>query len=512
MYLNWNTGNSCNESDRAMIDWMCNKKAKATSWKLIGFTGGYACSQYWNSEQFGLLLAIWNDNTNHYYPEIEYVSPHAVENDWDFGGEGNGKHVFITLDMSEDTWYTMCIGTKVMFGRKYYAMWFKEKTSFNWILAAVISYTNPNQSFSTFSSFQEDYLLNEQNRKCSFRNALTHSSANDVWYSWSNYQIKSSYFPYDYTTWDTCEWNVCFDCDYSTPNNTSILLDSGSIDREGGEITNNGKDYSNISLSSQESTPQSYPTLADYVLPKAIQNRYNNKYVNTFSNSVIQSSTPKYLNFIDSGDDDGSFFITYGSDFGNVLKPLYATDGSGVIVEPIVPNNDWHKWKKRNASITDSGLYVIISPKVDDTLALTINLTDPDLDSKALCVKRFINTEPDEKSHWCIRSAVSYKAIRSKYNSNRFVAPSADRQSVVLSATPYYWLFVQTNSDEYYIMTRDAYKGIAINNRSGTEDKPWHRQKESAMGIVRSKTNEFFEKSANIGLKLRQGQVEMADT
>lgn len=31
------------------------------------------------------------------------------------------------------------------------------------------------------------------------------------------------------------------------------------------------------------------------------------------------------------------------------------------------------------------------------------------------------------------------------------------------------------------------------------------------MGRVRSKTNEFFEKSANIGLKLRQGQVEMAD-
>lgn len=111
MYVDWTDGGSY---DFVIVDWYCETVANNTYWAVHNWSGGYAGFQY-SGGQYKILLSIWNDGSM--LPEIEYLSADSDPNYLDFGGEGEGKHIFTNYTWTVGKWYTMCIGTKTINGK-----------------------------------------------------------------------------------------------------------------------------------------------------------------------------------------------------------------------------------------------------------------------------------------------------------------------------------------------------------------------------------------------------------
>ena len=125
--------------DLVMVDWYCETDASNTYWAVHQFStntvDGYAGLQNAGNNHV-LMFSIWDHGTN--YPVVEYVSSSIQLNNLNFGGEGTGKHIVTNFDWKVGKWYTMCIGTKTIAGKTYYAQWVAEKDSKDWFLCGII--------------------------------------------------------------------------------------------------------------------------------------------------------------------------------------------------------------------------------------------------------------------------------------------------------------------------------------------------------------------------------------
>lgn len=445
MYVDWTDGGSY---DFVIVDWYCETAANNTYWAVHNWSGGYAGFQY-SGGQYKILLSIWNDGSM--LPEIEYLSADSEPNYLDFGGEGEGKHIFTNYTWTVGKWYTMCIGTKTINGKTYYAQWVREEGASDWFLAAIISFPQANRTLNKSSMFQEDFTFNGNlKRRCRLRRAYGRNSSTKNWESWKNNKITNSYFPYKETTWADVEWNVTQNCDWGTDSSNSYVWV-----QSGGNTPDNGKSAPPTIYSlNQPSAPSNWPQWSD-ILPKYINSKFSNLYVAFSGSKVIQSNNKYYWNFVDSG--DGYFYILT-SDNSKAITISGTGNGSDLILTAFNGGADNQKWNKFNAG---TGLLHYFKPKSAPTK--TMDIEGPSTASNAVIQIWEFGTDPDQFK-WNTMSTVEKHSIKSNY-SNLFVSPS--QANVVQSNTQYEWNFVQCSDEYFYILTPDNAKAVSI---SGTGD------------------------------------------
>lgn len=438
MYVNWPDGGNY---DLVMVDWYCEEAATNTYWAVHNWSGGYAGFQY-SGGKYKILLSIWNDGT--LLPEIEYVSAKGDTNDLDFGGEGEGKHIFTNYSWTPNKWYTMCIGTKTMNGKTYYAQWVREEGNADWFLAAIISFPKANRTLNKSSMFQEDFTFNKQlKRKCRLRRAYGRYAGTSNWHSWNDNTVTNSYFPYKETTWEDVERNVTVNCDWGTGSNNSYVWV-----QSGGNTPDNGKSAPPITYTlTQPSSPSNYPQWAD-TLPKYIKSKFSNLYVAPSGSNIVQNATKYYWNFKDS--DDGYFHILT-PDNTKAATLSGTSEGSNLTLVAYSNTNNNQKWNKQNAG---NGLLHFIRPKASPTM--TMDIEGPSTTSGANIQIWTFNSTP-EQFKWDIFSDVEIHSIKSNF-SNLYVSHSGT--NVVQSTIQYEWNFVSCGDGYFYILTLDNTKAI----------------------------------------------------
>ena len=105
----------------------------------------------------------------------------------------------------------MCIGTKTIAGKTYYAQWVAEKDSKDWFLCGIISYPVPNRYIGSDLMFQEDFRFNNLKKRCRLQNAFGRFNGKEVWHCWNQYVISNNF--YRYTDTVTPISNFKYDCE-----------------------------------------------------------------------------------------------------------------------------------------------------------------------------------------------------------------------------------------------------------------------------------------------------------
>lgn len=445
MYVNWDySGNY----DLIMVDWYCEKSVSGTYWAVHNWSGGYAGFQC-AEDKHNILLSIWNDGE--LLPEIEYVSAMGDMKNLDFGGEGEGKHIFTNYPWEVGKWYTMCIGTKTMNGKTYYAQWIREENSDEWFLTAIISFPKPNRMLNSGSMFQEDFAFNgNEMRRCRLRNAYGRYAGTNNWCSWAKNKITNAYFPYKETTWDDVQWNVTVNCNWGVGSNNSYVWV-----QSGGDTPDNGKKAPPITYTlTQSGTPSTYPSWTT-ILPKYLRNEYSNLYAVPSGSQVVQSETPYYWNFIDSND---GYLQIATSDNSKAISLSGTADGSDVVLEAFNGSSNNQKWNTYNAG---KNLLCYIKPKTAPNMNMDVE--GPYM-SEGTPIQIWTHNTTAKQFKWSVCSTVEMKSIKSNF-SNLFVVPSGS--NIVQSSRQYCWNFISTSDGYFYILTLDNTKAVSL---SGTYD------------------------------------------
>lgn len=434
-----------------MVDWYCKTDAVGMYWAVHDWSGGYAGFQNKNGDHV-LLLFLWEDGDS--IPEIEYVSPWCDTSDFDFGNEGEGKHIFTNYAWETGKWYTMCIGTKTIYGKTFYAQWVREVDG-EWILTCILSFPEADRKLDKGSMFQEDFSFTRSNvRKCRLRNAYGHNATSGAWKSWAENTITNSYFPYEEITWDDCEWNVTCYCNWGySSSGKYVWIQSG------GTVKDNGKSNPPTKyIVSQNDEPDDPPNWAA-LTPRYIQSYHGlaqsnpvDLYISPDSTGtkVIQTGTMYLWKFIDSG--DGYFYITNGT---KAIAISGTSNGDDLVMETYSAGTSTQKWTKT----AGDGAVVYLYPKN----ALTKNM---DIENAFLTygtpIQIYEHNESTSQFKWYLFSYVTLTKIQS-YWSSLYVAPSGT--SVIQSADEYVWNVVYNDSQYFHILTKDNTKAVAL---SGT--------------------------------------------
>ena len=222
MYINWQ--HSETEYEAVTIDWKCTEDALGTYWAAHTWNNGYAGFQ----NIFGnhvLIFSLW-DLKDGIRPTVEYSLSQSYG---DFGGEGEGKHVYTSYDWKVNTWYSMKIDRVYENGKTYFSQYIKEEDG-EWLKTATISYPVKYDYLSLTYVFQEDFMFNNLRRSCEVRNAGGLVAGTDTWVDWNECYISNSFFPTDDATWEHGVMeNINFNCDYEDKRQ-SVWIQSGGYD------------------------------------------------------------------------------------------------------------------------------------------------------------------------------------------------------------------------------------------------------------------------------------------
>ena len=256
LYIDWPDRGTY---DIITIDWYCEKNAPGTYWAVHNWTpvslytgqttgSGYAGFQTLGNGDHVLLMSLWNLDDGR-EPSIVYA---AGGYSGFYDHEGSGGQVFTNYDWQVETWYTMRIQAWDQDGASYFAQWIKEENG-DWMLTAVLSYPVTGLRFNKSSVFQEDFVFNNERRRCRVKNAYGRFAGTDTWDSWSTGTVSSSYFPTlpeEHDDWSGVQLNINFSCDTGAGKNY-IWLDSG-----GGDFTRDGHYLPAVFTVTQKARPR----------------------------------------------------------------------------------------------------------------------------------------------------------------------------------------------------------------------------------------------------------------
>lgn len=439
--------------DLVMVDWYCETDASNTYWAVHQFStntvDGYAGFQNAGNNHV-LMFSIWDHGTN--YPVVEYVSSSTQLNNLNFGGEGTGKHIVTNFDWKVGKWYTMCIGTKTIAGKTYYAQWVAEKDSKDWFLCGIISYPVPNRYIGSDLMFQEDFRFNNLKKRCRLQNAFGRFNGKEVWHCWNQYVISNNF--YRYTDTVTPISNFKYDCECGVdPTKTYIYVQSGGEDLLNSELVEREMVLPyNASLRSS-SKPSSSPSWAQ-LAPRWIKSKYNGLYIAPGkNNTVVQSKEPYYWNFVDSA--DGYFYIL-SEDRSLAITITGKASGSDLILADF-KRLDTQKWT--NQSVQQSE-YVYFYPK--EALNMNIDIEGPSFEEGTPL--QLWEHGIEKQFMWLSLNKSTHHVIKS-YFSKLYVSHSNEK--IVQSANAQKWNFIPAGGEYFYILSLDNTKAITVN---GTYD------------------------------------------
>ena len=476
MYINWNNPGG-DEFDMLLIDWRCDNEALKTYWAVHqwstgGHVDGYAGFKHDSSGNHELNFAVWEHNTA--YPEIELVSPVTDMSDFTFGDEGNGKHIVTNFTWEVGTWYSMCIATKTVSGKTYYAQWVKKVGDSNWLICGIISFPTSNKNIASSLLFQEDYGFNNLLRKCSVKNCYARIAGTNSWVNRNIYSISNSFYE---EVGSTPTRNVNFDCHYDIDSSVPCVWI-----RAGGESlvtrTPHALDFLPLTLS-QPTAPTGIPVFP-HLFPRYIKSNYSNLYVNpTSDNRVIQGGTAYFWNFVDSG--DGYFYILNSDN--TMAITLNPSPSLNDLVMQTFNNLDSQKWTKFSYPQSTDVYFV---PKNYPSKCMDIH--GPSTSSGA-AIQIWTHNFTSNQFKFSTFSTAIYRTIKSFY-SNKYVAPSGSQ--LTQRTLAYRWFIVNAEEDYCYILTRDGRKAITVfetNNGSnlvyddfsiGNDNQKWRIQSNEA--------------------------------
>ncbi|MCM1508028.1 MAG: DUF3472 domain-containing protein [Ruminococcus flavefaciens] len=326
MYVDWNI--SSNSFNMILVDFYCDIQAIGTYWAVLNWNNGYAGFQNDNSRHI-TMFSIW-DNGN-LQPQIEYYIQGADENNFDFSGEGTGKHIYTNVQWSMNKWYGMAVGTKSFGGNTYYMHWLRKPNN-DWQLIGIISFPVENLTLNKSSVFQEDFANNEdKKRRCRVKHSYGRNSKTNKWVSWNTGTVKSCYYP---TEDSSGEWNTQKNCNCGkgTDNDEEyVFIESG-----GENYSSSNKIPFDFNLDSPDS-PTSYPEF-----PKCIKSKYSGLFVSHNGSKVVQSEKKYWWNFVDAG--SGYVYIK-SSDNKQALTVTTMDDGSDLAFSDFESGNIKQQWK-----------------------------------------------------------------------------------------------------------------------------------------------------------------------
>ncbi len=345
MYIDWDILGS--SYDMIQADFRCDIDYSGTYWAVHNWNNGYAGFQN-KSGNHVLLLSIWDNGS--ICPEIEYYNSLADTNDFDFDGEGTGKHVFTYNNWSNSTWYSMTVATKSFDGCTFYAQWLSKSDTNDWVLIAIIRYPEEGHTLNKSSVFQEDFTFHEsEKRGCSVSGAYGRNASTGNWESWDTGKIRTCYYPYSDNS--VIEWDYAYNCDWGVASETRgsyVYLCAG-----GDSSPPSSTLPANFKLTSQASTPNCYPEF-----PKCIKSAYSDLYVNPEDDAIVQKAVRYWWNFLNAGD---GYVYLLSSDKTNAITVTGTSSGSNLAFSPFVTGNKYQMWK-----IEADGDIFYLYPKVDE--------------------------------------------------------------------------------------------------------------------------------------------------
>lgn len=438
--------------DLVMVNWYCETDAENTYWAVHQFStnavDGYAGFQNSGGNHV-ILFSIWDHGSN--YPVVEYVSSKTDLSNLNFGGEGTGKHIFTDYSWEVGKWYTMCIGTKTISGKTYYAQWIAEKGSTKWFLCGVISYPESGKFIGSDLMFQEDFTFNNLLRKCRLQDAFGRYNGTDDWHRWNSYNISNTFYKYIETT--SPVYNFKYDCDHGTDHSaTYVFVQSG-----GEDLTNPVERPMTLPDTVgiiSGSSPSAFPSWA-CLAPRYIKSKFSNLYISPGSNNtVIQSETPYYWNFVDSN--DGYFYIL-SEDNSLAITITDTTAGANLALSPF-NSLDTQKWTNQSVQYLE---YVYFYPK--NAPSMNMDIEGPSYIAGA-AIQLWTHDDTAEQFKWLTLDSSVHYAIKSHFSS-LYVNPSGN--GIIQSANSYKWNFISAGDGYYYILSLDNTKAITVN---GTYD------------------------------------------
>lgn len=329
MYVDWNI--SGNSFDMILVDFYCDVQAIGTYWAVLNWNNGYAGFQNESSRHI-LMFSIWDNNQ--ITPKIEYyIKGKADENNFDFSGEGTGKHICTNIQWSMWKWYGMAVGTKSFGSNTYYMQWLRDDSN-EWKLIGIISFPVANLTLNKSSVFQEDFVNNKnKKRRCRVNNSYGRNSQNNNWISWNTGKIRSCYYP---TTNSSGIWDDTINCGFGKGSDNGreyVYLEAG-----GDSMTQKRLPY-NFYLNSQLS-PVSYPEF-----PKCIKSKYSGLFVNHNGSQVVQSSQKYWWNFVDAGIGGGYINIKSTDNEKALTVTSMVDDGAELVLSDFIPREARQIWK-----------------------------------------------------------------------------------------------------------------------------------------------------------------------
>lgn len=439
--------------DMLMIDWRCDTDAANTFWnlhyyKLNSHPDGY--SGFQNSlGTHRLIFSLWESGSD--IPEIEYISPWTNTSRLLFSGEGTGKHILTTLNWEVGAWYTLCIGTKTMYGKTFIAQWVRKEGDTNWLLCGIMSFPVKNKYIRSSSFFMEDYRFNNYTKKCSLKNYFGRRIDNSAWHSRDQYIISNRYYPYKGES--THQDNVSIDCDFGidSSGDPSLWIQAGGEDlinpTPHGFVLPTDPPISVEQDSTPIHTPQ-YPLL----LPRYIQSKLSSLYISPGANDqVVQGDVAYHWVFEDSGDD---YFYILSYDKSKAIT--VNSDGNTLTMEAF-SESDAQKWTKYSYP---QSINVYFVPKNYPSKSMMVSGGSTEVGG-AIALSNFDDTSPEYQFY--TQSNATFRTIKSY--GNKYVAPSGNQ--LAQRALPYRWLFVPADDTFFYILTQDCLNAITVN---GTYD------------------------------------------
>lgn len=336
MYIDWILKYS--SYDLVVKSWYCSTNSRSTYWAVHQWSNGYAGFQNVSStdsiEDNRIILAIWDDGTN--LAAIEYYTAEADTSNFDFSGEGTGKHIISDIDWQDDKWYCMAVGVKSDSEYTYYFYWTAEELIFDWKLYGIIRLPVGGRTLNKSSVFQEDFGSTPENlRRCRISHAYGRAASTQSWESWNSGKVQS-YNP------NTQIWNSTYECDFSMgtyPDGEYVTLTTGN---NGGTCSVNLPHIFEFSIAG--TSPISYPKFPCY-----IKSNFSNLYVSPDSDEakVVQKAVRHWWNFVDAG--NGYVYILT-TDRKKAITISGTSSGNELILSAFSDGNDMQKWKIENVS------------------------------------------------------------------------------------------------------------------------------------------------------------------
>jgi len=335
MYVDWTIVGS--SFDMILVDFYCEIDAENTYWAVHNWNNGYAGFQNKDNTHV-LLFSLW-DNED-ILPDIEYYTRLADTDNFDFEGEGTGKHIFTNFNWTVQEWYGMAIATKSFDNNTFYAQWIYDPMQDEWMLMGIIRLPRANYTLNKSSVFQEDFTNNKQfKRRCRVSQAYGRTASTQEWQVWNTGVVRSCYYPILNSS--VCYWDTNTNCFFSTGS----YADGEYVTIQAGGDSSSTEDlpYSFNLLASD--TPVHHPEF-----PCCIKSFYSNLYVapgntNEFEeatdNTVIQRSKRYWWNIVDAGN---GFKYIKTTDNSKALCISATDDGADLTVVPFDETNNNQKW------------------------------------------------------------------------------------------------------------------------------------------------------------------------